>query len=129
MALTRGLNDSEIASLLQSVLEDSNSSENVSESENELLEDDIQSDVEDESFDGNESGENIASVQDPNQEFITHPDSRLITVALPTLRSKSKHCWTTSKGNSSTRTSLINIVRTARGPMRECKSRYEPISI
>ncbi|XP_058983469.1 piggyBac transposable element-derived protein 4-like [Musca domestica] len=127
MALTRGLNDSEIASLLQSVLEDSNSSENVSESENELLEDDIQSDVEDESLDGNESGENIASVQDPNQEFTTHSDSRIITVALPTLRSKSKHCWTTSKGNSSTRTSLINIVRTARGPTRGCKSLYEPI--
>ena len=95
------MDDSEIAALLQKVLGDSHLLENVNESEDELIENDVQSDVEDQLVDILEPDENIPPIQKCPQEpdnFTTSCDSRVITVSRTTIRSKSKHCWTTSKG-------------------------------
>uniref|UniRef100_A0A0K8W812 PiggyBac transposable element-derived protein 4 n=1 Tax=Bactrocera latifrons TaxID=174628 RepID=A0A0K8W812_BACLA len=54
-------------------------------------------------------------------------DGRIITDSVPTLRSISGHCWSTTKVTSSSRYAMINIVRTARGPTRQKKSFYEPL--
>lgn len=114
MACKRVLDDAEIAFLLQSMLDDSDLLENVSESDDELMEDDVQSDVEDEIVDILKPDENIPPIHENPQELenlTTSSDSRIITVSQPTGRISS-----------------MNIVRTARGPARECKSLYNPIS-
>lgn len=128
MTCKRGLDDEQIAAVLQNVFSDSDSSENVSEPGNEILEDDIQSDMEDELADTQESDENTAPQPEISGNFTSRSDSRIITVPQATIKSKSRHCWATSKGQNAGRISSTNIVRMARGPTRECKSLYDPIS-
>lgn len=119
MAYKRGLGDDEITALLQSVLDDSSLSEAVSELENEVLTDDIQSDVEDVSIQINAVNNNIQPIQEELQgedNSASTTFDRIIQVSQPTLRSKSRHCWTSSKGQNTCKTLATNIVRTARGP-------------
>ncbi|XP_060809050.1 piggyBac transposable element-derived protein 4-like [Amyelois transitella] len=49
------------------------------------------------------------------------PSSRIIELSQASIRGKNRHTWATSKGQSSARTSIRNIVRTSRGPSRSCR--------
>lgn len=126
MAYKPRLDDTEMACIWQSSLDDSDALEDVSETENEILNDDNQSDIEDELV-----NEDIPPCEEHSQassNFTFLSDRRVITVSRPTIRSKSKHCWSTSKGNNFARDPSMNAVQTSKGSTRECKSIYDPIS-
>lgn len=102
-----------------------------SETRDELFEDDVQSDVEDEEIASEDPDINTALLEDQftgSYNSVSSSDSRILTFSEPTIRSKSKYCWTTSKGKNTGRVFSSNIVLTARGPTRQCKSLLEPLS-
>lgn len=59
----------------------------------------------------------------------SNSSGRIHRVPGSTLRGKNGHVWSTTKGQSSQRTSAMNIVRTARGPTRMCSHVFEPVQI
>lgn len=122
MASSNSLDDSQIGALLEELDNESISSDQGSETEDVVLEDNVQSDFEDQFVDSPNESMTVSETPDT-----TTSDGCIITDSVPTLRSKSGHCWSTTKGTSSSRYAMINIVRTARGPTRQNKSFYEPL--
>ncbi|GBP23607.1 PiggyBac transposable element-derived protein 4 [Eumeta japonica] len=123
MARRKRLEESEIASFLMEEEEETEDGSN-SETENDLIEDDVQSDFEDEYIDEViEESPNDTSTTSENQRH----DHRIVIPPQRVIRGKNRHVWATSKGQSSGRTTAINIVRSNRGPSRMCRNIFEPL--
>lgn len=126
------LKDDEITNLLQQelsndVLDDSSASE----TEDFVAEDDMQSDENYEPSDSEEryviTPPDLSSVGDRDSPITSNTtplettQSSIIQLPQGNVRGKDRYAWSTTKGSTSTRTSVRNIVRTSRGPTRSCR--------
>lgn len=114
-----------------------------SESEDGLLVEDMQSDIHDEPSDTEEaqisSGSDIEEqqVRPPSEttplseprEDSSSASNYIINLNQANIRGKNRHVWATHKGQTSSRTSAINIVRTAIGPARSVKNITDPLTL
>ncbi|CAB3250201.1 unnamed protein product [Arctia plantaginis] len=142
MASRRVLKEREIISFLtqEDEIPDDGSD---SEMEDHVSEDDIQSDTDDEYIDDviDESLKTLTPPDDTStslNETSTSDDTstpsentihehRIVIPPHRVIRGKNNHVWSMSKGQSSRRTSAINIVRCSRGPSRMCRNIFEPL--
>lgn len=121
------LKEDEIMNLLQQKLTgaaDNDSS--ASETEDFMVKDDVQSDENDEPSDSEEmyvsAPPDLSSDVDRDSPVISNTapsettQSSIIELPQRNVRGKNRYVWATTKGNTSTRTSVRNIVRTSRGP-------------
>lgn len=65
----------------------------------------------------------------PTPEVSPGNDPCILSFSRGTVRSRSRHVWTTNKGRSSNRTAAINIIHVARGPTRSVKDVVDPVSL
>lgn len=125
MADRRALDEAQIASFLNEEEDECAQDGSDSELEDHMSEDEVQSDNDDEYVD-----------EVINQDLSDHPqlppedpglDHRIVVPPHRIIRGKNRHVWATSKGQTSGRTSAINIVRSTRGPSRMCRNIFEPV--
>ncbi|GBP28515.1 hypothetical protein EVAR_22978_1 [Eumeta japonica] len=137
MSSKRPLNDRDISRLLISEEDDSTQEElSNSESEDGLEVDDAESDNQEEASD-HEGGSSVILLDEASgSQSLSVPleessersrTSHILYFSQNTIRSRSRHVWTTSKGQTSSRTGIINIVRVARGPARAVKNMVDPL--
>jgi hypothetical protein len=140
MAARSIITDAEIVAALENEEYDDLSD---SETEDNLLVDDVESDYQDEpvneepehvsssSSDGEGPHENPSNANPPStrQHEGSSASSNIITLSQSSIRGKNRHTWSTRKGQTSSRTSVINIVRMARGPTRPVKNITEPLGL
>lgn len=136
MASRRVLEEREIISFL-SQEDESPDDGSDSEMEDHVSEDDFQSDTDDEYID--DVIDESLNTSTPPDDTSTSPndtstppentvhDHRIVIPPHRVIRGKNRHVWSTSKGQSSRRTSAINIVRCNRGPSRMCRNIFEPL--
>lgn len=133
------LNEDSIINLLNQELSDDVVDDgSASETEDCVMEDDVQSDEDYEPSDSEER-----HVSPPNDVSLTvdravssnsdtvpseTPQRSIIQLPQGNILGKNRYVWSTSKGNTSTRTSARNIVRTSRGPSRSCRGLTGEIS-
>lgn len=108
-----------------------------SEMEDHVSEDDFQSDTDDEYID--DVIDESLNISTPPDDTSTSPndtstppentvhDHRIVIPPHRVIRGKNRHVWSTSKGQSSRRTSAINIVCCNRGPSHMCRNIFEPL--
>lgn len=94
--------------------------------EDHVSEDDIQSDTDVEYID-EIIDENLNDTSTPLENPTN--DHRIITAPHRVNRGKNRHVWATCKGQSSGRTSTINIVRSNRGPSRMCRNIFNHLYV
>lgn len=126
------LKEDEIINLLnQELNSDALDDSSASETEDLVSEDDVQSD---ENYEPSDSEEryvsplpNLSSDVDRDSPVSSNTgpaetrQSSIIQLPQRNVRGKNPYVWATTKGSTSTRTSMRNIVRTSRGPTRSCR--------
>lgn len=122
MASRRVLEEKDIIALLNREDESADDGSD-SEIEDHISEEDIHSDTEDEYID-EVIDEDLNEISTP--DIRDEHDPRIVIPPHSVIRGKNRHIWATSKGQSSGRTSAINIVRTNRGPSRMCRNIFDP---
>lgn len=133
------LQEDEIINLLQQELTDNSLDDSsASETEDFMVEDDVKSD---ENYEPSDSEEMYVSPPpdlptdvERGSSVISHTapsettQSSIIQLPQRNVRGKNRYVWATTKGNTSTRTSVRNIVRTSRGPTRSCRGITDEVS-
>ncbi|GBP85742.1 PiggyBac transposable element-derived protein 4 [Eumeta japonica] len=135
--IKRPLNDRDISRLLIGEEDDSTQEElSNSHSEDGLEVDDAESDNQEETSDHEDRSSVILLDEASGSQSLSVPleessersrTSHILSFSQNTIRSRSRHVWTTSKGQASSRTGNINIVRVARGPARAVKNMVDPL--